>query len=294
MLGRAPDPANKRRASILDFDTPLPEEDEPFGGEREIAARWFVRIMPLALALWAAAVWLASREAYPESLAPLFTSPGFYRLLALAALGLMAYGVGVTARALGASFWPSFLLALLPPAIPGVLAHAARRSVWRLYACLLAEIIVFNGLSIYLTEHPVEPLGKLALDGMIVLLPFLLFHFLGGALREICDALDLVPWKVVSWVCLGPLAVYLVYLAEMQFASDLKTIYMTPEGYQNPFDKLMGSHTDYAVTNRVVGQFIDQTYGIPVIAMIVFWIFFAITAVVWIKRVHDRLVLPAE
>lgn len=294
MLGRAPDEAGERRATLLDFNAPLPEKDKPVENELEGAARWFAMIMPLALALWAAAVWMLTRETYPDALAPLFTSPGFHRMLLLAALGLAAYGVGITARAMGADFWPSFLIALVPPAIPGVLAHAARRPVWRLYAFLLGEFIIFNFLSIYIAEHPDEALSKLALDGMIVMIPFLCFHLLGGALREICDTLDLVPWKVISWVCLGPLGVYLAYLAEMQFVKDLKTIYTTPEGYQNPLDKLFGGHTDYAITNRVVSQFIDQTYGIPVIAIIVFWIFATITAVVWIKRVYDRLLLPTE
>lgn len=244
-------------------------------------ARRFALILPGGLAVWSLLVWLGAQGAYPDALAPFFTQAHFGLLMKLSAMVLAAFAAASTAEACCAPFWPCFLAALFPPAIPGVLAHAARRPVLENYVYLLAETIIVYLLLIVMAGRLGTATGALAFAGIIALAPLILYSLCGGGVRELALRLGLEPTRALAWVCLGPPAIQLFHLAERGLIRSLNQSGVAPPSRGGP------------LAARLAAQFYDPVTTGPFSLLCV--ISFALaTLFIWTRAVHDTLGNPPK
>lgn len=198
-----------------------PPQPGPIHHALPAAARRFRLLMPAGLLLWTALAWLSAAGDPPPLLAPLLAAAHFRLGLGLGGLFLAAYAIGSTIQACGGPFWPGFLYALFPPAIPGVFSHATGRPVWANYAYLLSEIIIACFLLLFYYEHPAAAPGTAALGGVIALAPLFVLQFFGGGLRDLARGLGLDPWRTLAWLGGAPPALALAGLAERRITAGL-------------------------------------------------------------------------
>lgn len=125
-------------------------------------------------------------------------------------LGLIffAFLTGKTAQALGSSFWGHFLPTLLPPFVPGVMAHIGRYPIWKPYLWLLLDA----GLGVlawqFFETHPL--LMFVVMLGLAGAVPY---HLMGCSVNPIGSSLGLPGGFTTGWFSFLPIAFFLYRFA---------------------------------------------------------------------------------
>ncbi len=126
----------------------------------------------------------------------------------LTAYGLFVYAflVGVSASANDAPFLPYFVAALAPPLWPAVYARLEMHAFRRPYFYLLPDAAILTAAHLLLRDH-----DWVTVFIGLVMLPFVIYHLLGGRFTSFAQMLGFNAYAAVAWICLIP-AVFVGYL----------------------------------------------------------------------------------
>ncbi len=234
-------------------------------------ARYFVLLFVLALLIvaavpvlrWSYGIDLLGRM---QSGIPLAAWAAVYGWL------LHAYLVGSTAQSTGMSFWPSFLLALVPPLVPTAWARIGQARWWKPYV-FLAVTLGFSALFTSLA-HGAEWAIQVACMAAI---PFLISIWFGGSVTLITRILGINPYLGGLWLCIIPALLGGFVLADLDFISI--------------FENVRKAGTSFGQSLTTVVQYLDFQ-SLPAELLILCAIWSGLTLLLWIKAIHDNLRFP--
>lgn len=144
-----------------------------------------------------------------ELLTSIVSQKGGLTIYATYFVVLAAYLTGKTAEAAGSPFWPACILGIFPPLLPMAWARIARVHPLRPYLMMIVTAVVGAFGWFFLSEKTAWLLVFIC-----AMTPFVIHQLLGGALGRVAENLDFPPSIVLLWICLGPVALFGVYLGE--------------------------------------------------------------------------------
>ncbi len=138
---------------------------------------------------------------------------GFSTLgVGLVGLIFMAYLFGKTGESVGAPFAVNFLLALLPPLWPAVLARIAGRPMYLPYLYLAITLAAYGGVAWLLRDY-----AYLTGTLFILILPLLIYQLLGCSVAQVGPALGYGPVATFVWMCFMPVVLFVILLNSQGF-----------------------------------------------------------------------------
>lgn len=135
-------------------------------------------------------------------------------LLRMASLGVgvfalvfVAYLIGKTGESVGAPFAVNFLLALIPPFWPAVLARIGGRPLYLPYLYLALTLGFYGGVMWFARDMPYIG-GSL----LFLLMPLMIYQLLGCSVCQTGPALGYGPALSFMWLCVAPVVLLVMML----------------------------------------------------------------------------------
>lgn len=195
-------------------------------------------------------------------------------LVGFMGLVLLAFLAAKSCELMGESFIWCFLVALVPPLVPGLLARAAGRSMFVPYLWLVLDAVIIGG-AIYSFDRWPWAVGLV----LILMLPLVVYHLLGCALGSFSSALGLNSYMLFGWVCLAPLLLTWMMLMENGLALE-------------PSLELIAGlalSTDHLAAGRELVEMLGELYYTRVVGIA--WLLLG--CALWIKAIYSGLKIPA-
>ena len=194
--------------------------------------------------------------------------------MGLFGLVFVAYLIGKTGESVGAPFAFNFLLALIPPLWPAVLARIGGRKLYLPYLYLAITLGAYVGIAWFFGEY-----SYVAGSLFLLILPLLIYQLLGCAICQIGPALGYGPIPSFMWLCVAPVVL---------FVSLLKS-----QGYEWLEVASIVDIKDLATSVRLLGENLSVSALMSFSSISLAILFFALlTHLLWIRSVYQNLCYP--